>query len=404
MNAKINIIIISVLANYFVVAQTGTYNGSGSVTQGLGTTTTANLMPACASNHITPLGTITATDATIWIVPAPNNFATGPFASDLYNSCNGVTPTSLASANLTSVPTTVIDGSGDVITAYIFSDNYFEMYINGVLVGVDPIPFTPFNSCVVKFKVSRPYTIAVKLVDWEEHLGLGSEIQSPTSQYHAGDGGFIAQFSDGTVTDATWKAQTYYIAPIENLSSVVELSNGTRSTATSTTTPSCNGNCYGIHYAAPSNWNLASYSDSGWPNATLYTATAVTNDISYTRFATTAWPNASFIWSSNLILDNLVLVRKTVSSLGVNQNVVSNPIRIKNPFSNTIEFSSDIDLNKAILILFDQTGRIIQQWNKNIILKNETTELNSDTTISKGIYYLTVTSEEKKYTLKIIKN
>ena len=100
----------------------------------------------------------------------------------------------------------------------------------------------------------------------------------------------------------------------------------------------------------------------------------------------------------------MVLVRKTVSSLGVNQNVVSNPIRIKNPFSNTIEFSSDIDLNEATLVLFDQTGRIIQQWNKNTILKNETTELSSSTTISKGIYYLTVTAEEKKYTLKIIKN
>ena len=404
MKAKFSIVIIIVLANYFAVAQTGTYTGSGSVTQGLGTTTTANLMPNCASNHITPLGTITASDATVWTVPAPNNFATGPFASDLYNPCNGVTPTSLATANLTAVPTTIIDAGGEVITAYVFCDNYFEMYINGVLVGVDAIPFTPFNSAVVKFKVSRPYTIAVKLVDWEEHLGLGSEIQSTTSQYHAGDGGFIAQFSDGTVTNASWKAQTFYIAPIENLSSVVELANGTRSTATSTTTPACNGNCYGIHYAVPSNWNAVSYSDTTWPSATLYAATAVTNDISYTRFATTAWNNASFIWSSNLILDNLVLVRKTVSSLGVNQNVVANPIRIKNPFFNTIEVSSDVDLNDIKLVLYDQTGRIIQQWNKNSILKNETTELILNTAISKGLYYLTVASEDKNYTLKIIKN
>ena len=131
---------------YFTAAQTGTYTGTGSVTQGSGTVTTANLMPNCTSNHTTPVGTITAIDATTWTVPAATNFTVGPYASDLYNPCNNVTPTSLATANLSGVPTTVIDAGGDVITAYIFSDNYFEMYINGVLVGVDAIPFTPFNS------------------------------------------------------------------------------------------------------------------------------------------------------------------------------------------------------------------------------------------------------------------
>lgn len=233
---------------------------------------------------------------------------------------------------------------------------------------------------------------------------MGSEIQSATSQCHAGDGGFIAQFSDGTVTDASWKAQTYYIAPIENLSSVVELANATRSTVTSTTTPSCNGNCYGIHYAIPSGWNLTSFNDIGWPNATLYTASAVTNDLSYTKFATTAWNSASFIWSSNFILDNLVLVRKTVSSLGINQFITVNPIKIINPITNKIVFSSDIDFNKTKIVLYDQTGKIIQQWNKETIQKNEILELFLNTTISKGLFYLSVISEEKNYILKIIPN
>jgi hypothetical protein len=35
---------------------------SGSVTQGLGTTTTANLMPACSSNQVIPIGSIKSTD------------------------------------------------------------------------------------------------------------------------------------------------------------------------------------------------------------------------------------------------------------------------------------------------------------------------------------------------------
>jgi hypothetical protein len=144
---------------------------SGSVTQGLGTTTTANLMPACSGNHVTPIGTIKSTDNKTWIVPAENNFLTATKLSDLHNSCNNITPTSLTNADLSNVPTTVIDEQGEVITGYIFADNYFELYINGILVGVDAVPFTPFNSSVVKFKVSKPYTIAVKLVDWEENVG-----------------------------------------------------------------------------------------------------------------------------------------------------------------------------------------------------------------------------------------
>ena len=150
--------------------------------------------------------------------------------TDLYNPCTGVTPPDLSQVDLTTVPVHVIDVSGDTITGFLFCDNYFELYINGILIGVDPVPFTPFNSCIVRFKVSRPYTIAVKLVDWEEHLGIGTEIQ-PADSFHLGDGGFIAQFSDGTVTDSTWKAQAFYIAPIENLNDVVELPDSTHSTA-----------------------------------------------------------------------------------------------------------------------------------------------------------------------------
>jgi len=176
---------------------------SGSVTQGKGTTTTLNLMPSCSSNHITPLDTIKSSDNKTWIVPSENNFTEGSYASDLSNSCNNVNPSNLASADLSSVPVKVIDAEGEIITGYIFADNYFKLYINGVLIGFDPVPFTPFNSCVLKFKVSKPYTIAVKLAGWEENLGLGSEIQSPTVKYHPGDGGFITQFSNGTITDAT---------------------------------------------------------------------------------------------------------------------------------------------------------------------------------------------------------
>jgi hypothetical protein len=377
---------------------------SGSVTQGLGTTTTGNLMPTCTSNHVTPIGSIKSIDNKTWIVPAENNFLTATKISDLHNTCNNVTPSSLSNANLSAVPTTVIEEQGEVITGYIFADNYFELYINGVLVGVDAVPFTPFNSSVVKFKVSKPYTIAVKLVDWEENVGLGSEIQSASSLYHPGDGGFIAQFSDGTVTDGTWKAQTFYIAPIQDLNTVKELSDGTHSTTTATITPACNANCYGIHYDIPADWYGKDYSDSAWPNAYLYTAAQVTNQAAYTNFASTAWDKASFIWSSNLILDNVVLVRKTVGkTTAINELKESNFFKINNPFENEIQITANQNLDDATFALTDITGKEMQQWNNLEAQANQTLTLQTKNELNSGLYFIIIKTSNGYFNYKLLK-
>ena len=71
---------------------------------------------------------------------------------------------------------------------HIVADNYFELYVNGKLVGVDPVPYTPFNSAIVRFRAKQPYTYALKLVDWEEKLGLGMEWM-PNHDWWPGDGG-----------------------------------------------------------------------------------------------------------------------------------------------------------------------------------------------------------------------
>ena len=336
---------------------------TGSVTQGLGITTIANMMPDCPSNHITPLGNITSADGNLWVVPAENNFTTAPKLADLYNSCNGITPASLSAANLGNIPVTEIDPGGEVITGYLFADNYFELYINGVLVGVDAVPFTPFNSSVVKFRVSRPYTIAVRLVDWEENPGLGSEINNGNN-YHPGDGGFIARFSDGTVTDETWKTQVYYIAPIQDLNAVSELPDGTRSTAAATLNPTCNANCYGVHYPTPANWMSENYDESGWVSATLYTAAQVTNQAAFKNFETTAWADARFIWTSNLILDNLVLARKTVGTSATDTEVAMPSIDyfevLPNPASGSILLRTRIPSDQEQKIeIRDAQGRVV---------------------------------------------
>ena len=102
------IVIILLLCSTYSFAQ---YLGTGSVTQGLATATSGNLY-SCTNGRIAALGTITATDNTVWTVPAVTNFTNNsfPFASNLYNECTGN-----LYANSTSA-LAALNGSGDAPT------------------------------------------------------------------------------------------------------------------------------------------------------------------------------------------------------------------------------------------------------------------------------------------------
>ncbi|MFC0174577.1 hypothetical protein [Vibrio comitans] len=291
------------------------YVGTGSITQGAAKTLEKNIFQ-CENgrSRVAGIGEITDAQGKVWTVPADNNFASGPKAVDLYEECSGITPRSIAEVDQNSVPVVIVDPDGEEVTGYIFADNYFELYINGTLVGVDSVPFTPFNSSIVKFKVSKPYTIAVKVIDWEENLGLGSE-SNRGKAYHPGDGGFIASFSDGTVTSKDWQAQTFYTSPIYDLSCLKE-ANGQRLSDECTTQGTDNGqDAYGVHWQTPSNWMTKEFDSSSWPQATLYTEDeiGVNNKNAYMNFIEKfSGAGASFIWSTNVVLDNEVLLRYQV--------------------------------------------------------------------------------------------
>lgn len=300
------------------------YSGTASVTQGAAKVITSNIF-SCSGGRNAPIGTISSSDGTTWTVPSEVNFANTsfPFASDLYNPCSGVTYSSAAAAvaALNGADIVEVDAGGEVITAYIFADNYFEMYINGKAVGKDKVPFTQFNSNIVRFKVNKPFTIAMKLVDWEENSGLGSE-NNQGNNYHPGDGGMVAVFKDASgkiiaTTGSGWKAQTFYTAPIKDLTCPTE--NGTtRLTTNCSTDGSDNGTAYyALHWKVPSDWYTKNYDDSAWPIATTYSNSTigVNGKTAYTNFTNIfddSSNDASFIWSTNVILDNEVIVRYTV--------------------------------------------------------------------------------------------
>jgi hypothetical protein len=300
------------------------YNGTASVTQGIAKTVAEDIY-SCERGRKTDVGEITSTDSKKWIVPAQTNYtdADFPFATDLFNSCEGknYATTEEALSNFDDTNTVTIDEDGEVFTAYIFADNYFEMYVNGIPVGKDKVPFTEFNSSVVKFKAQKPFTIAMKLVDWEEHLGVGCEANRG-KPYHAGDGGMVAVVKDDAnnvvaITDENWKAQTFYTAPVTDLSCVTEDGAYRYSENCHTEGGQDGTDFYALHWELPTDWMQTNFDASNWPSATTYTnkTIGVDNKPAYTNFTALfddSEHDAQFIWATNIILDNEVLVRYTV--------------------------------------------------------------------------------------------
>ncbi len=288
--------------------------------KGPATVTNTGLVDCGGKSRASAVGEIKSDDGTVWTVPAKTNFETAAKATDLFNQCGGKELKSLAELNLKDVP--IVDAGGtEEFTAYIFPDNYFELYINGLLIAVDPVVFTPFNSNVVRFKADRPLTIAVKMVDWEETLGLGMENNRGT-KFHAGDGGFVAHFQDAkgktvSITDSNWKAQTFYTSPIVDRDCLVMKESVRDSSACDKQYIKSAESTSAAHWAVPENWMKSDFDDSVWPAAAAFTndTVGVNNKKSFMNFLDvfdTKGADAEFIWSSNLVLDNLVLLRTTV--------------------------------------------------------------------------------------------
>ena len=302
------------------------YKGTASVSQGKATTLTTNLYN-CTGGRISGVGTCKSSDNKTWKVPAETQFENSnfPWASDLNNACNGnnykTESEAISALNGTDIIT--VDSDGEVITAFIFADNYFEMYVNGVAIGKDKVPFTQFNSSLVRFKVKQPFSVAMLLVDWEENLGLGSELNGGYA-YHPGDGGMVAVFKNASgkivgITDRTWKAQTYYTAPIVDLSCPTETGSLRSSTSCSTADSKDGSAYYALHWDRPLNWMEKGFDDSQWPNASEYAnaVIGVNNKPAYTNFTNIfddVTSDAQFIWSSNVVLDNEVVVRGIIGA------------------------------------------------------------------------------------------
>lgn len=278
------------------------------------------LLDCGRGSRVSAVGRITTEDGHDRVVPAETNYKTAPHAADLFNECGGAELPGLSALDLASVP--VADAGGtEEFTAYIFADNYFELYVNGHLIAVDPVPFTKFNSNVVRFRADRPVTLAVMAVDWEENLGLGSE-DNRGKAFHPGDGGFVAQVRDAdgavvAITDGSWKAQTFYSAPLNSRECLTNVGTTRDTSACSTEGRDTADGLLAAHWPVPDGWSSVDYDATGWPDAVIFAndTVGVDNKKAFTNFVDvfdTDGADAQFIWSSNLVLDNLVLLRTQI--------------------------------------------------------------------------------------------
>lgn len=385
------------------------YTGTGFVTQGIASTIVTNIY-SCPGGRETNLGTITASDNSIWTVPAEVNFQNNsfPFASDLFNPCTNLyySNSTAAIASLSDTDIVTIDSTGELITAFIFADNYFEMFINGVPVGKDKVPYTQFNSSIIRFKVNRPFTIAMHLVDWEENLGIGTESNGNFTN-HIGDGGMVAVFKDASdfiiaSTGNEWKAQTFYTSPIMDINCPTE-NGSTRLSNNCNTQDSNDGSSYyGLHWPLPYNWMGTNFNDTAWPQASIYTNTmvGVDNKPAYSNF-TDIFDNvnndAEFIWSTNLILDNEVIVRYKVP---LSTSLQEEKIKNNNYYFYPNPASSEIHLNEYLMGL--ENISIYNSLGIKIFESNQYSSAIALTDLNSGIYWVQVAIRDNLLLQKLI--
>lgn len=193
-------------------------------------------------------------------------------------------------------------GQKFTFVAEVWADNWFALYINGVLVGQDSVSITTeksFNSEKISYSASYPFVIGMITKDFIQN-DTGLEYIG-SSRQQIGDGGFIAQFtntSTGKVvayTSSAWRGYVIHQAPL-NVSC--------EKSKTPTT------ECQSKIQAEPSGWSQKTFDDSKWSLASVYTKEAIGVKDGYNQIT---WSSQSqLIWSSDLKIDNTVLWRYAI--------------------------------------------------------------------------------------------
>jgi len=173
----------------------------------------------------------------------------------------------------------------DTIKCAMYADNWFALFVNGKQVAVDSIDFLPHNVVAIDLLPEYPMTIAVLAKD-NADPATGCEYGR-----QIGDGGFILRFADGTVTDASWKAKCFFHGPIDRDVAAPKVRSE----------------------PIPKQWFAVDFDDSSWDQATEYTQERIDPKEPFFQHD---FSQARWIWTSDLDLDNTVILRKRVEKAG----------------------------------------------------------------------------------------
>jgi hypothetical protein len=173
----------------------------------------------------------------------------------------------------------------DTLKLNVYADNRFRLCINGELVAVDTIKFTPHNVVSVDLLPEFPMTIAVLVKDNADPK-TGLEYRNSI-----GDGGFCLKIGNDIFTSASWKAKNFFHGPL----------NGDPA------------NPKVRHEPIPANWWALDFDDSKWSKAKEFTEAEVgPKQPCYEH----DFKGAKWIWSDDVALDNTVILRTKIEKPG----------------------------------------------------------------------------------------
>ena len=187
--------------------------------------------------------------------------------------------------------------------AELWVDNWVALYVNGKKVGEDSIPYNTeksFNSSSFTFTATYPFVVGVMARDFMENQS-GLEYIGKSNQ-QIGDAGLIMQIREiqsGKIvasTNSLWRSLVIQKAPLN-----VECATSKNPLI----------DCKSSSTSIPSGWSLKSFNSNNWKKSTEFTEAEVGVKDGYFDFK---WDStARLIWSSDLKLDNTVLIRTTVT-------------------------------------------------------------------------------------------
>jgi phosphatidylethanolamine-binding protein (PEBP) family uncharacterized protein len=207
-----------------------------------------------------------------------------------------------ASLSLQNIPSYASSKSIE-FQAEVWADNWFALYVNGKKVGEDSVKFNTersFNSSLIKFTATYPFEVGFIARDFIENES-GLEYIGKSNQ-QIGDAGIIFQIREVnskrivSTSSSNWKSLIIQKAPL-NVECVKSSSPLT--------------DCRNLTIAIPTGWSTKVFKDGTWKNSTEFTPEEVGVKEGYFDYQ---WdPSAKLIWSSDLKLDNTVLLRNLIT-------------------------------------------------------------------------------------------